>query len=43
MIENKGSMIGGEGGIRIYPRSTIPKDLNESPPTEAIETTEFLD
>jgi hypothetical protein len=34
---------GGEGGIRIYPRSQIPKDLNETGAIEAIETTEFLD
>jgi hypothetical protein len=34
---------GGEGGIRIYSRSQILNDLNDSGATEAIETTEFLD
>ena len=37
-----GSVVGGEGGIRIYPGSQIPNHFNESAPTEAMETTEFL-
>jgi hypothetical protein len=41
-ITNK-RFIGGEGGIRIYPLCDFSNDPNESAPTEAIESIEFLD
>jgi hypothetical protein len=40
---NAGGVIGGEGGIRIDTPCEITNQRNESAPTEAIESIEFLD